>query len=154
VEEDCKANRLVCSKCLVFVHSDHPQSCIFLEDFKDPKKMSTRAWSKDQIGKDVEKFLKENVSLQDEVDKIMDGFIDDIIKETKVVKNEMRKKRVEGKTEVQKNAKVILEKYERAYDVNHIRMLITQFMEEKISDEEMNKKLEEVIASREEIEKL
>lgn len=116
--------------------------------------MSTRAWSKDQIGKDVEKFLKENVSLQDEVDKIMDGFIDDIIKETKVVKNEMRKKRVEGKTEVQKNAKVILEKYERAYDVNHIRMLITQFMEEKISDEEMNKKLEEVIASREEIEKL
>lgn len=71
--EDCKApKRLCCSKCLVFFHGDHTNACIFLEDIKDPKKLALKAWSKDNLGKQVEQYLKENENIEQEIDTMMD----------------------------------------------------------------------------------
>lgn len=66
----------------------------------------------------------------------------------------MRRKRIEGKTEVQKTAKQIQAKYEAAYDVKNIRNVLTDYMDDKISEENLNEKLEEIIKAREEIEEL
>ncbi|KRX00710.1 hypothetical protein PPERSA_00937 [Pseudocohnilembus persalinus] len=155
LDEDCKFDRrLACSKCLVFNHGKHTNSCIFLEDLKDTKQMETKSWSNDNLGKQVEQYLLQNENIEEKLDEMMDNLIETIIKETNKAKNCMRQKRVSGKTQAQKISKQIQQKYEAAYDIQNIKSILQDFVEQKIDEKQLNEKLEDVIKAREEIELL